>query len=191
VFKLFKSNDEPPRRQPQQRPIAGAGAESVGDALNFGSSALPGAADHLAKFESLGQVLVVTVLPQTLSGPEAQDLMGDMVGRSAYGPTAPGQPIGAGSTKPRHFVLDLQNVEYMDSACLGAMVELLTNMQSRGGHIALANAGRNVEYLFRLTQLDRVFPICRDVMQAIEAAERGPSDPILGAKAKKRKKKSA
>jgi len=173
VFKLFKSNDEPPRRQPQQRPIAGAGAESVGDALNFGSSALPGAADHLAKFESLGQVLVVTVLPQTLSGPEAQDLMGDMVGRSAYGPTAPGQPVGAGSTKPRHFVLDLQNVEHMDSACLGVMVQTLQVMQGKGGRIALVNAGRNVEYLFRLTQLDRVFPICRDVMKAIEAVERG------------------
>ena len=66
----------------------------------------------------------------------------------------------------------------MDSACLGALVELLTNMQSRGGRIALVNAGRNVEYLFRLTQLDRLFPICRDVMMAIEAVERGAPVPM-------------
>jgi len=34
------------------------------------------------------------------------------------------------------------------------------------------NAAANVEYLFKLTRLDRVFPICRDVMKAIEVVER-------------------
>ena len=75
----------------------------------------------------------------------------------------------------RHFVFDLQNVTYMDSACIGVMVELLTRIQTAGGRIALVNAGQSVSYLFKLTRLDRLFPICRDVMQAIAAVERALS----------------
>jgi anti-anti-sigma factor len=56
--------------------------------------------------------------------------------------------------------------------CIGVLVELLTTLKEAGGRIALVNASTNVEYLFKLTRLDRVFPICRDVMKAIEAVER-------------------
>ncbi|MEM9064559.1 MAG: STAS domain-containing protein [Planctomycetota bacterium] len=187
MFNLFKPKDQAPSAP--LTPIAGAGMESaasIGPMPTLGD----GGAEHLAKFETLGQVLVVTILPQTISGPEAQDLMGDVVGRSAYAPIAPGEPIGAHNGKPRHFVMDLQNVEHMDSACLGVMVQTLQVMQGKGGRIALVNAGRNVEYLFRLTQLDRVFPICRDVMKAIEAVERGlggatqPAKPAAGKRGK-------
>jgi anti-sigma B factor antagonist len=69
-------------------------------------------------------------------------------------------------------VFDLQNVKHMDSSCVGAMVEMLTRLQRSGGAIALVNAAQSVEYLFRLTRLDRLFPICRDVMTAIQAVER-------------------
>ncbi|MFG0328317.1 MAG: STAS domain-containing protein [Phycisphaerales bacterium] len=89
----------------------------------------------------------------------------------------------------RRFVLDLQNVALMDSVCIGALVESLTSMQEpslnapragkrSGGdpvkhpvRMAVVNAQRNVAYLFRLTKLDRVFPICRDVMSALAAVE--------------------
>jgi anti-sigma B factor antagonist len=60
----------------------------------------------------------------------------------------------------------------MDSACLGCLVEVLNRMATSGGKIALANTANRVQYLFRLTRLDRVFPICPDVMAAIEAVER-------------------
>ena len=154
------------------------------------------AADHrIATYEVLGQTLVVTVVSEVLSGPDAGELICEIASRSAYSnqrnDKAPSMESGDSSkTMPRHFVLDLQNVEYMDSACLGSLVELLTSMQSRGGRIALVNAGRNVEYLFRLTQLDRMFPICRDVMMAIESVERGAPVPgSAGGHSKKRKKK--
>jgi hypothetical protein len=34
------------------------------------------------------------------------------------------------------------------------------------------NPSQSVSYLFKLTKLDRLFPICRDVMMAISAVER-------------------
>jgi anti-sigma B factor antagonist len=75
-------------------------------------------------------------------------------------------------TGATHFVLDIQNVQFMDSACLGCLVEALNRMARTGGKIALANTANAVQYLFRMTQLDRVFPICADVMAALAAVER-------------------
>jgi anti-sigma B factor antagonist len=74
----------------------------------------------------------------------------------------------------QHFVLDIQNVQFMDSACLGCLVEALNRLAKSGGKIALANTANSVQYLFRMTQLDRVFPICTDVMAALAAVERVP-----------------
>ena len=71
-----------------------------------------------------------------------------------------------------HFVLDIQNVQFMDSACLGCLVEALNRLSAGGGRIALANTANSVQYLFKMTQLDRVFPICADVMAALAAVEK-------------------
>jgi anti-anti-sigma factor len=75
----------------------------------------------------------------------------------------------------KHFVLDVCNVQHMDSSCLGCLVEALNRMAADGGRIALVNADHSVAYLFRMTRLDRVFPICSDVMAALKAMERASS----------------
>lgn len=75
-------------------------------------------------------------------------------------------------SEARHFVLDVGNVQHMDSSCLGCLVEALNRMAADGGRIAMVNPEHGVEYLFRMTRLDRVFPICTDVMTALKAVER-------------------
>lgn len=76
-------------------------------------------------------------------------------------------------TGAKNFVLDVGNVQYMDSSCLGCLVQALNRMASAdGGQIALVNADHSVQYLFRMTQLDRVFRICSDVLTALEVIER-------------------
>jgi anti-anti-sigma factor len=144
--------------------------------------------NRLATYDHFGQTLIVTMTVNTLSGPDAIELVQEITGKlkaeaqaaeaaqaaaeskpsargSVRGPEAPPVPV-------RHIVLDLQNVQYMDSGCIGVLVELMTRLQNAGGRIALVNADPNVEYLFKLTRLDRLFPICRDVMRAIDAVER-------------------
>ena len=39
-------------------------------------------------------------------------------------------------------------------------------------YATITNADRSVQYLFRLTRLDRVFPICTDVLSALSTIER-------------------
>lgn len=118
------------------------------------------APDGIAIYDRVGQTAVVTITLANLSGEEiAMELRGALLGVHESGIA--------------DIVLDLQNVSSMDSMCVGVLVELLTLMQQRkgGGRIALVNTDRNVEYLFRLTRLDRVFPICRDVMAALKVIE--------------------
>ncbi len=71
----------------------------------------------------------------------------------------------------RDYILDIQNVQHMDSACLGCLVEALNHLAASGGRIALANTAHRVQYLFRLTRLDRVFSICPDVITALKTIE--------------------
>lgn len=75
-------------------------------------------------------------------------------------------------TEASDFVLDLQSVQFMDSACLGCLVEALNRLAVGGGQIALANGNHSVQYLFRLTRLDRVFAVCSDVMTAIDTLKK-------------------
>lgn len=72
----------------------------------------------------------------------------------------------------QRLVLDVQNVQMIDSACLGCLVQTCNRITTGGGRIAVANAAKNVQYVFRLTCLDRVFPICNDVISAMDAVMR-------------------
>jgi anti-sigma B factor antagonist len=121
----------------------------------------------MATYDRLGQTLVATPIVPTLSGPDAAALARELIQRIEEAAADPDNSAGL-----RFVVLDLQNVQYMDSMCVGVLVELLTTLKEAGGGIALVNASTNIEYLFKLTRLDRVFPICRDVMKAIEVVER-------------------
>jgi anti-anti-sigma factor len=124
-----------------------------------------GDSKDLATYDRLGQTLVATMTVDALAGHDAICLAAEVYHLVAG--TIDDKYAGV-----RHVVFDVQNVQYMDSTCVGVFVELLTKLQGLGGRIALVNADQNVEYLFKLTRLDRLFPICRDVMKAIEAVER-------------------
>lgn len=65
------------------------------------------------------------------------------------------------------FVVDLGEVEMIDSSSLGMLVASLRAVAARGGDIKLARAGEQVADLFRLTRLDRVF----DMLPTVEAAK--------------------
>jgi anti-anti-sigma factor len=67
----------------------------------------------------------------------------------------------------RNLVLDLQNVDYLDSCCLNMLIVLLKTVREGGGKIALASAQRSIAVLFKLTRLDSLFPVHRDVLSAI------------------------
>lgn len=56
------------------------------------------------------------------------------------------------------LVLDLINVEFMDSSGLGAVVVCYKQMQSAGG-MYVCNVGPQVRDIFRLTHMDRILEV--------------------------------
>lgn len=71
-------------------------------------------------------------------------------------------------TSPK-LVLDMEQIKYMDSSFIGALVVGLKNVLSKGGEMALININADVMALFELTRLDKVFKIYNNLDEAILA----------------------
>jgi len=68
----------------------------------------------------------------------------------------------------RRILLNLEQVNYLDSAGLGELVRTHVAARGRGGHLTLVNPSPNVRHLLRLTKVDQVFDIAPDELTAIE-----------------------
>lgn len=73
-------------------------------------------------------------------------------------------------TGPR-VVLDLSRVTFLDSSGLGALVAVMKLMAPER-RVELSGLQPGVEKVLRLTRMDTVFPIHRDLSQAIAAGLR-------------------
>lgn len=68
-----------------------------------------------------------------------------------------------------NFVFDMENVEFLASACIGALVELLREVEPMRGKIAIAHCDDNVAFLFKVTKLDDIFGLFDDIDEALES----------------------
>ncbi|HZY20257.1 MAG TPA: STAS domain-containing protein [Ramlibacter sp.] len=66
----------------------------------------------------------------------------------------------------RRLVLDLSGVDFLDSSGLGALVSILKALGTQGS-LAVCGATGSVLSLFKLTRMDKVFPICSDRSEAL------------------------
>lgn len=147
MWKLFNKRDDDGRRghaAPEQERVAGANIVKT----------------TIAEIEHIGETAVATLTITELTADEGVERLSELLDELYH-------------QNAKHMVLDIQNVQYMDSACLGSLVAALNRMSAQGGRIALVNPGQSVSYIFKLTRLDRVFPMCNDVMAGIEAVETG------------------
>jgi len=138
-------------------------ARGAQDGLPGIASAPPAVRNKIAEVQRMGASAVATLTVTELTQERGVLMLTDLLDELE-------------ETGATHFVLDIQNVQFMDSACLGCLVDALNRKAQSGGRIALANTANSVQYLFRMTQLDRVFPICADVMAALAAVERTGSE---------------
>jgi anti-sigma B factor antagonist len=64
-------------------------------------------------------------------------------------------------------------VQFLDSTGLGAIVSTLKRLEG-DGVMVICNAGEMVMDVFRLTRMDRVFPIVRTLDEALVIARDSP-----------------
>lgn len=68
----------------------------------------------------------------------------------------------------RILMLDLTDVEYVDSTGLGLMIGALKRLRETQGKLILINPSVRLLRVFEITGLDRVFDICASEREAVE-----------------------
>ena len=76
--------------------------------------------------------------------------------------------IQAGKNK---FVIDLKNVEWMNSVGLGMLISALTTMKNNEGQMRLVNVTENIESLLTITRLVTIFQTHDTIEDAIKSFE--------------------
>src|SRR5437762_5608769 len=74
--------------------------------------------------------------------------------------------------KPKHLVVDLSRVTYMDSSGLAVLIEGMQKVQEYGGKFALAGPQESVQHIFEIARLDQVFQIFPNVDSALAVKDR-------------------
>jgi len=67
------------------------------------------------------------------------------------------------------IVLNLSEVQYVDSSGVGELVKTHTTMRNKGGQLRLVNLNQRVNDLLQLTKLSSVFDIDRDEATALRS----------------------
>ena len=76
----------------------------------------------------------------------------------------------------KRIVLNLGEVNYIDSSGVGELVKTHTTVRNKGGELKLANLNKRVQDLLQMTRLSAVFDIQKDEANAIKSFGRqGPS----------------
>ena len=81
----------------------------------------------------------------------------------------------------KKILLNLRDVDYIDSSGLGELVSAFTSMRSQGGELKLLNLTKRVRALLQITKLLTVFDIKDDEATSVKSFS--PSllpEPIMG-----------
>jgi anti-sigma B factor antagonist len=73
-------------------------------------------------------------------------------------------------TGAHRLVVDLEDVDFIDSTGLGVLVGVLKRMRARDGSMSLVCSQEGLLRVFRITGLEKVFTIHRSLEEATEEA---------------------
>ena len=71
----------------------------------------------------------------------------------------------------RYFVIDLSQLQHINSSGLGALTMLLTKIRKKEGELVLVQPSDYIRNLLVITKLDRIFTIYASVEDAVAALE--------------------
>ncbi len=59
--------------------------------------------------------------------------------------------------KDLDIIFDLNDLEYIDSTGLGAIISVYKKVKEKGKNLTVVNAKKNIKKLFFITELDKIF----------------------------------
>ncbi len=69
----------------------------------------------------------------------------------------------------KNYVIDLEQVDFMDSAGLGTLIAVLKRITERGGDMKIAALQKKPRMVFEITRAYKVFEIYENVDDAVKA----------------------
>lgn len=72
-------------------------------------------------------------------------------------------------TRPRRIVVDLADVDYMDSSGVATLVEAMKKVKEMGSRLLICNMKQRVRAIFEIARLDKYFPIVGSLEEAMRA----------------------
>lgn len=72
-------------------------------------------------------------------------------------------------TGHKNLIIDLSEVDFIDSSGLGSLVAILKSV-SADGSLSLTGLHQKTEQIFKLTRMDTIFSLYPTVTEALEAA---------------------
>ena len=111
----------------------------------------------MMKFKSkdLKGITVIELSGNVMGGPDASAL-NDQLHRLVEG-------------NKKSIVVDLHEVNFINSSGLGMLIGGLTTMRNAGGELKLARASKKIANLLEVTKLTNVFDIHKSVNDAVSA----------------------
>ena len=73
--------------------------------------------------------------------------------------------VGTGATR---FVIDCSKLTFIDSMGLGVLISLLRRVRQRDGDVKVAGLSEEVNTIFEITRLHRLFDVCADSDAAVK-----------------------
>ncbi|MBT8042736.1 MAG: STAS domain-containing protein [Kiritimatiellales bacterium] len=69
----------------------------------------------------------------------------------------------------KNYVIDLEAVDFMDSAGLGTLIAVLKRITERGGDMKIASLQKKPRMVFEITRAYKVFEIYENAADAVKA----------------------
>lgn len=98
-------------------------------------------------------ILIISVEGKMVGGPDATFLSEQLHGLIEKG--------------QKHFVVNMEKVDWMNSSGLGILIGGLTTVRNHGGDFKLCCLGKKTKELMQITKLERVFSIYNNEEEAI------------------------
>ena len=105
------------------------------------------------KSATFGEVVVLHLKGKLMGGPESTEVTEELKSQVAIG--------------VKKFVIDLGDVEWMNSSGLGLLIGGLTTIRNAGGSLYLARVTEKIESLLVITKLSSVFDSAGTVEEAL------------------------
>ncbi|ARN57573.1 STAS domain-containing protein [Sedimentisphaera salicampi] len=71
--------------------------------------------------------------------------------------------------RPTKMIIDFSRVEHLSSSALGVLIRINSEIKKQGGFLSLCGINKRILEIFKITKLDQVFTIRKDVSESHKA----------------------